>query len=178
MAIGTAGVLGMIGFLIAPALFPEPPNTYRTSAFQIDMPQGWQCQREGSEIVCMPDKDPPVDAIMIAAMKYRGAGMDSTDAYAEHLGRQKQHTMPDGTQLISRVEYVNQRKIGNHKWVDSLHFQSELADTYTRYLVTVTSHIGIAVTMSASSDSYEKYVEPFELSLASIEIYQRYDAGP
>ena len=66
--------------------------------------------------------------------------------------------------------------MGDRTWIDGLHFGSEVPGYYTRYLGTVTAHLGILVTYSIHADNFERYDVLFSESVARLMTQQRASA--
>ena len=149
-AAGSFTVLSLAGAGLAGLLVPEPPVFHRTSFFEFALPPEWRCQREGTETVCRPAPNPEgkTDAMIIFTAKYR-ADYDTLEAYHAHLAQPRSWEKADGTPVEVTVESNEERRIGRYRWIDAVHFQSEVPGYYTRYLATVTTHIGVLITFSA-----------------------------
>lgn len=169
-ALLTAAVLASLGWLIGKLVAPAPPEKFVSSIFEFELPKGWHCQAEGTETVCHVG-DPPVSAICVLAMKYRGPG-DTFDAYLKHLSTPKQNKDTDGTLLPSEVQRVERRQIGGYRWVSALHYQSEIPRYFTEYYGTLTSHIAILVTFSVHRDHTNEHRKEFESMISSLKVYQ------
>jgi len=163
--------LSACGLLIAWALVPAPPTYFRTSYFELALPPGWRCEREGTEHVCAPATPPPHEAIIILAAKLRNQN-DNREAYTRHLLQPREFTAKDGTAIRSDIVHVRELRIGSFTWVDGLHFQSEVPNYYTRYLATGTAQIGVLITFSAHRDSFEAQSPKLEAAIRSMTIYQ------
>jgi hypothetical protein len=163
--------LSCIGFLIAGLIVAEPPEFFRASYFEFSLPKGWQCDREGTESICEPKGDPPFDAIIILTAKERNEN-DDRDDYLDHLSKPKNWVDSDGNQRTSKTIYLRKSNIGEYEWIDGLHRNSELQNYTTRYLATVTSHLGVLVTFSARNEKYEAWNTEFEKTIKSLRIYQ------
>jgi hypothetical protein len=167
----TVTVLTSVGLLIAYIAVPEPPSYHRTTYFEFALPDGWGCNRDGSETVCFPPGPGPYDATIIFAAKYRN-DMDRLDAYRDHVSRPRQHTDANGSIHTSEVISYGDRAIGEYRWIDALHLGSELRDYYTRYLATTTSHIGVLITFSAHKKNANRRLAELETCVESLRIYQ------
>jgi hypothetical protein len=164
-----AGGLGVARFLM-----PNPPNIYRTSVYDMTLPKDWSCELEGSEVVCNPRGKAQEKAILIAAMKFRNPEVDTIGAYKSHLQKIKSTILPDGTEMRSKVERVGEIVLDDRTWIDATHFVSEVPGFRTRYLASLTTQVGIAITFSTREDSYEIYGPILDKIVNSINIYQRY----
>lgn len=164
-------VLASVGLLIAWLLVAPPPSYHRTGYFEFALPHGWQCQREGTETVCRPPDEPPHDAIIIFAAKYRNA-QDSLPAYREHLAKPQQNVRSDGKAYYSKILRNEEREIGNYRWIDAIHSESEIPNYHTRYLATITAQIGVLITFSAHQSVAEARFDAFDACIESLRIYQ------
>ncbi len=164
----TLVALGATGWAISTALIVPPPERLMTAFFEMSLARGWSCVQEGTEQVCDPPGPPPYDAIAIVAMKYRNA-KDTLDAYEEHL---RLPQTPAGGGQPSTVEKIGRRMLGGYEWVEALHSGSEIGSFYTYYLATVTSHVGILVTLSANKNHFEEHRSEIEAMAASLIVYQ------
>ena len=83
----------------------------------------------------------------------------------------------DGAELatlrVSEIRYVRRRMIANHEWVEALHAGSEVPNYDTYYLATITSDLGVLVTMSVHKDHSDKYIGQLNDMIATLNIYQR-----
>ena len=120
----------------------------------------WECRAEGTEWVCRV-KDPGLaEAMMVLTAKEVGP-QDSFPGYESHLRTPRTILTRAGQSMQSTIYTIQQRKIGNHPWVDGMHFNSEIYNYYTRYLVTIKERIGVLVTFSAHKLHYTKYSQDF-----------------
>ena len=171
-AAATLALLAVAGWSISQILTRPPLEKLRTAAFEMELAKGWSCDLQGTEWVCDPPGAAPRNAIAIMAMKRRGKE-DTLDAYEAHL-RQPQSTGATGKDgARSTVEHVGRRRIGGHEWVEALQFSSEVPDYHTYYAATVTSHLGVLVTLSAHDSVFEQRRRELEQMLGSLVIYQR-----
>ncbi len=169
--VGVAVVFSAGGMALARLLVPPLPDYFRGANFAFALPEGWVSDREGNETVCMPGGDPPHDAIIILATKLRSSD-DHREDYEAFISKPRILTLPDGKEVESEVVYARRTVIGGHEWIDALHRNSEIPGYQTRYLVTTTAQVGVAVTFSVSEESFEERNREFEEAIASLEIYQ------
>ena len=140
---------------------------------EFELPPGWQCTLEGTEWVCQSlNKDRKKEAIIILAAKIRGS-QDSLDQYQAHLKNTKTLKLPGGKIQVSEHKYTKIKKVGQHRWVDSLHLASEVPGFYTRYLATVKQDLGVAVTFSVAKDHYASYQALFDKIVASLRVFRQ-----
>lgn len=161
-----------LSFFSSTSLLAKPFTNQYT---EFELPIGWDCALEGSEWVCQSnDKDRKKEAIIILAAKYRGE-QDSLDQYQAYLKQPKSFTLPGGKQQISEAKSVTVKTINGQQWVDALHLASEVPGFYTRYLATVKSTIGVAVTFSVAKDHYNEYQDIFEKIVATLKVFDQMD---
>ncbi|MCY1409183.1 hypothetical protein D3C76_316520 [compost metagenome] len=171
------GALAACGLAVATFLMPAPANIYRTSIYDITLPQGWVCRMEGTELVCTPPEQ-PFHAMLIATMKYRNTKTDTLDAYVEHLETPATLQLPDGETMKSTVEHVGRRLINGRTWAEATHVNSEVKGYRTHYLGTFTAQVAILITFSVYVNDVEIYQPAMEDMVRSINLYQRLDDTP
>ena len=138
-----------------------------------ELPLGWECQLEGSEYVCQSDNgDRRKEAIIILAAKVR-SDQDSLDLYKDYLKKEKSYKVPGGKSLVSEPKYAKMTAVNGHSWIDALHLASEVPGFYTRYLATVKSDLGIAITFSVAKDLYRNYQGVFDKVVSSLRVFRR-----
>ena len=167
----TVAVLAAGGLAITKATVRKPRDPFRTAAFEFDLATGWSCELDGTEYVCMPPGQEPRSAIAIIAMKERNKA-DNLQAYEEHLTK-PQVNVVGGTSTPSQVKYVKRRTLGAREWVEALHLGSEIATFETYYLGTVTSNLGVLVTMSVREDHAAEYIQQLNGMMETLNVYQR-----
>jgi len=163
--------LTAVGVGLAWTLVPAPLDYHRTGYFEFAMPKTWSCDLEGGETVCFPAGVTPHDSIIVLAAKWRNR-QDDRQAYLVHLGTPKVITTKDGNPITSRVVHAREIEIGGHRWVDGLHFESEIPKFYTRYLATITSHLGVLITFSVHETAFDKRMQDLDKAVASLRIYE------
>lgn len=162
-------ILGILLILSFNGFAAQFSNQYMS----FELPLGWQCQLEGSEYVCQSDHgDRKKEAIIIFAAKVR-AEQDSLDGYLAYLKKEKAYKVPGGKSMVSETKYAKMVTIHSHRWIDALHLGSEVPGFYTRYLATVKSDLGIAITFSVAKDLYRSYQPVFDKVVASLRVYRR-----
>jgi hypothetical protein len=114
-------VIGGLAWFVSRLLVTPPPKRIMTSAFQMDLAEGWSCYQEGTTWTCEPGEPGEQKAVVaVFAMKYRGPE-DTPKAYAEYLRTPKSLTTRDGGTQLSTVKYVKVSRIGGYDWTDALH---------------------------------------------------------
>ena len=144
---------------------------------QFTLPDGWNCQLEGSEWVCQSENgDRKKEAIIILAAKIAGT-KDRLEDYQGYLKAPKTFTLPGGKTQVSEAKYVNAKVIAGQNWVDALHLASEVPGFYTRYLATVKEDLGIAVTFSVAKDFYSNYQGIFDKVVETLKVFRQKAGG-
>ncbi len=139
---------------------------------QFTLPDGWNCQLEGSEWVCQSENnDRKKEAIVILAAKIAGP-KDKLEEYQGYLKAPKTFTLPGGKTQVSEAKYTNSKTVNAQPWIDSLHLASEVPGFYTRYLATVKEDLGIAVTFSVAKDYYANYQGVFDKMVESLKVFR------
>jgi hypothetical protein len=163
-------------FYLLPFLFLSSTSFAKKFASQyceFELPPGWECSLEGTEWVCQSEnKDRQKEAIIILAAKIRGE-QDSLDHYQNYLKDRKSFKLPGGKTLVSEPKYSEVKTINNHQWIDALHLASEVPGFYTRYLATVKSDLGVAVTFSVSKDHYASYQSVFDQIVGTLRVFRQ-----
>lgn len=140
---------------------------------EFELPAGWQCVIEGSEWVCQSEnEDRKKEAIIILAAKKRGS-QDTLSEYQAYLKQPKTYQLPGSKMQRSEAKSVKIKKINGQTWVDALHLASEVPGFYTRYLATVKSDIGVAITFSVTKGLYNAYKGIFDNVIASMRIFRQ-----
>lgn len=152
-------------------------KTFTNQYIQFELPIGWECNLEGTEWVCQStNKNRKKEAIIIMAAKVRGS-QDSLALYQAYLKKPKTFKIPGGQTQVSEPKYTKVSKISDHQWVDSLHLASEVPGFYTRYMATVISDLGVAVTFSVAKDYYDSYQELFDRVIQTMKVFRQKKAS-
>jgi LPXTG-motif cell wall-anchored protein len=143
---------------------------FRNAYVQFELPDQWDCVIEGTEWVCSSkNKIDAKESIIILTAKEVGP-QDSFQGYETYLKTPKPVQQASGKTTLSQVKYVNNRKINDHPWIDSLHLGSEISGYYTRYLATIKDKIAILVTLSAHQKYYTKYSSDYYKAVESLRV--------
>jgi hypothetical protein len=144
-------------------------RTWRNAYVSFDLPEKWNCTLESTEWVCRSTEPGLAEAIIILTAKEVGP-QDSLANYEAHLKAPRTIMTRTGTSVQSTVYQTEGRTIGNHPWVNSLHFSSEVYNYYTRYLATTKDKIAVLVTFSAHKLHYTKYSADFFRAIDSLRV--------
>jgi hypothetical protein len=167
---GSGMILVLLGLGGAWLFVPAPPKRFATAVYSFELAHGWKCVREGAEHVC-DFGEPPSDAIIIAAMKYRGP-MDTLAAYEEHLRSPRPAVGREGTaELVS----LRRQRIGGTEWVEGIFRDSEVLNYETTYLAGITAEIAILVTFSVHKKYRAVRSRDLRAMMESLVVYQRAD---
>jgi len=173
--LATLAILIGAGYAITQIAVRQPRDPFRTGSFEFDLAPGWWCELEHMTYVCEPpgDDSQKAAAVVVMAMKERN-DQDNLQAYEEHLRKPKHWDGPTGgADILSEVRYVKRRRLGTVEWVEALHVGSEIQNYHTYYLATVTSYLGILVTMSVEKNQEAKYVRQLTEMMSTLNVYQR-----
>jgi hypothetical protein len=169
--LATLALVAGVAWLVSATLISPPREKFVSSTFDFELPEGWGCDEEGGETVCTIGR-PPHDAIVILARKMRGP-MDTLDGYAQHLEELSKTSRAADDPAGGPVREVHRTRIGEHEWVESVQHGSEVAGYLTRYLATVTSHIGVLLTVSVRADQEERHRPDVAVMVGSLVIHER-----
>lgn len=146
-------------------------RSFKNAYISFEIQDNWKCKTEQSEWVCRSeDPQESKEAVIILTAKEAGPG-DTFPVYTEHLSKPiplslKTGGMVNSTITIPPKEYA----VGDQKWLDALHSNSEVQNYYTRYLATIKDKIAILVTFSAHSKYYAKHSTHFMKTIQSLRV--------
>lgn len=167
-------VLAGAGYAVTELAVSAPRDVFRTGFFEFEIAPGWECSLDGTEYVCQARGAKQKGAIAVIAMKERRQDMDSLDAYEAHLRQPQQFDRsPGSTASPSVIKKVGRIRLAGKDWVEALHFASELDNFYTYYLGTVTSDVGILVTMSYREGQEGTYQKDLADMMSTLRAYQQ-----
>lgn len=164
-------LLSAAGIALSRVVVPAPSVYHRTSFLEFPLPEGWSCDRQGTETVCSPIGQRPVSAIIIFTVKWRGPD-DGWTQYLDHV-RQPQRPSFDPDAALSEVMSAGETVLDGRRWVDARHRNSEIKGYETRYLATITSNLGVLVTYSIHRDHIETYEAALDAAVRGLVIYEQ-----
>jgi hypothetical protein len=159
-----SAILLAVGLLFANKASAE---VFQSRFLRFSLPEGWKCDQEGSEFVCMPPhpKGKKVSMIFVLAAKYPG-DIDNLPSYMEELKKNKSKTgessLVDGPKIDDNI--------GGVSWVEATHIGSEIEGFYTIYMATVTDGLAVLVTFSVHKDQYQQFKELVRPCIESLEV--------
>ncbi len=159
----------LISAAVVLPIFSASAKVFKNNYVQFELPAGWDCKIEGTELVCQSN-DPEIrkELIVICAAKQRGPE-DELDKYKEHLKKARPKTDLAGKPYSSDVLWVNDVDIKGQRWIDGMHVGSEIPGFYTRYLSTVKGKIAMLLTWSVAKTSYKKYLADMDTFVKSLQ---------
>lgn len=118
---------------------------------KFQMPDPWSCQTKKSETTCtsIQGNETKQSVVLINAKETTPA--ETLDSFYQQLSK------PKGVGSIKKIEYV---QIGDIKWIQAHHSNSELNNYDTYYWITRVENIAILVTYT--------YLAKFESTLAPL----------
>lgn len=133
-----------------------------------NLPDGWKCQREGTEFVCHAPNPSNRNhaAMMIMTAKVPGPD-DTLAAYMEHLGK---IAPAKGASVVKTPARVN---LQGTLWVDATLLDSEVPNYYTRYMATVKDNIAVLYTFSVHKSRYQDFAGVSMLAAQTLQVKPR-----
>ena len=160
----------IVSLLFSHSLFAKK---FSNGYIEFELPPKWQCVIEGSEWVCQSENaNRKKEAIIILAAKKRGP-QDTLANYLAYLKKEKMYQLPGSKMQRSEPKTVKTETINGGQWIDALHLASEVPGFYTRYLATVKSDIGVAVTLSVTKNLYNAYKGIFDNIIGSLRVFRQ-----
>lgn len=143
---------------------------FSNSFISLQPPLGWSCQLENPVTICRShNNSESKEAIMIIAAK-KASPEDSLAIYKDYLSKSIENiSIKNPKRFHSEIKSPPvQVQLNGSYWIDSLHYNSEIENYFTRYLATVKDDIAILVTFSVHKNFYKKYSSIFNNVLKSI----------
>ncbi len=146
-------------------------RTFKNAYISFEIQDNWKCKTEQSEWVCRSeDPQESKEAVIILTAKEAGIP-DTFSAYTEHLSKPILLNLKSGGTMMSTITIPpREYTVGDQKWLDALHANSEVQYYYTRYLATIKDKIAILVTFSAHSKYYTKHSAHFLKTMQSLKV--------
>lgn len=146
-------------------------RSFKNAYISFEIQDNWRCKTEQSEWVCRSeDPQEAKEAVIILTAKESGPS-DAFPVYTEHLSKPISLKLKNGTTIMSTITIPpKEYSVGDQKWLDALHANSEVQNYYTRYLATIKDKIAILVTFSAHSKHYAKHSAHFMKTIQSLRV--------
>lgn len=158
----------LLGLLCTSLSFAK---TFRTQFVRLELPPNWECTQEELDWVCRPDNlAEQSEVLLVIVTKPMNEVDDTFDKYKTVLNEPRQMRDLLGNSYKSEIKYVNEKKINNKVWIDSLQFGSEIQGFYTRYTATIQEKIAALITYSIAESVYSKWANLLDGVLNSAEI--------
>ena len=122
-----------------------------------DLGSGFSCSLEGAELVCQKTSSEIPAPVTIVITSRTRTSDESIATFKKHLSRPREFSTADGGKVSSEVKSVKTDKIGEHFWIDALHFQSEVPGFYTRYYATIVGKNSIVATFTMKKELFESF---------------------
>jgi len=147
-------------------------KTFKTEFIRFELPANWSCKQEELDWVCQPDNlAERSEAILAVVVKSMNETDDTLAKYEEVLGTPRAMRDLLGNAYTSKVNYVKQRTIKGHPWVDALLFGSEIPGFFTRNVASTKDKVAGLISYSVAESVYPKYAGMMDTMLESLEIY-------
>ena len=148
-----------IAFALAFSLFTSlkaEAKVFELSFMKFTLPDHWQCKTDKAETTCASTQnyETKQTAIIINAKETTPA--ETIESFYQQLSK------PKGVGQVKDVKYV---QIGDTKWVQAHHANSELANYDTFYWMTRVQNIAVLITYSFTS-KYAANFAPLAQSMA------------
>lgn len=168
----------VVAFLLLCASRDAHALKFANSFTEFELPPQWSCALEGAAWTCETSDDTSQsDAVMVLAAKKKGDA-DTLAQYQEQLGKAKTVRVDDGTEVVSKPQYVKLTEINGAMWVDSMHLDSEMQGYATRYIATIKEDIAILITYSIEKTKVATYTPQFDALVRSIRVFRARSAPP
>ena len=130
---------------------------FSSSYLQFEIPNDWNCNFRKTYYYCSnANTKTSKEALIILTAKQIGPE-DTLDRIAKKLNIPKTITNANGLAIQSKVYETNYVNINNHRWVKSVHVNSENQEYYTYYLATTANGLSILFTLSLNQNYVKNY---------------------
>lgn len=143
-------------------------HTQTYGPLNFDLPEGWLCRIQDSNMACLDQKEGPETAAMVLSYKEMGPE-DKLDIYKNQLSQPRM--LKDGENVQpSEVRSVREIDLNGIKWVEGVHYSSEITDYYTHYFVTAVEPYAFLISISVHKSAYPTDLAKLKPTLDSIHI--------
>lgn len=133
-----------------------------------DMPDSWSCHNDEHNLVCLEQKDTPDTSALVVSYKDAGPE-DNFDIYKSQLSQPRLLKDGDLTQQ-SEVRAVREIELGSRKWIEAVHYGSEISEYFTHYFVTKADPYAVLISISVHKSAYPTDLAKLKPLLDSIRI--------
>lgn len=137
------------------------------SFLTLDIPDAWDCKQQKTVWTCMPSPARPSPLALMVFGKVAGPDL-TLEKELDRLKRAKVIRDPQGDRLQSSPHSAQIVQIGQNRWVQALHSNSEAPDYYTYYQTTIHNNISILLSISVHSGAYNSYKNDISKILYSV----------
>ena len=135
-----------------------------TSYLTTQIPDNWDCQLANKQWVCRIQQKGYDSRVVVSLTGKPTSPEESMDNFLSHLSTPKTITSKTGHSFVSKVVSSKKVLVNNTEWVESIHFEGEVPNYYTHYMVTINGGITIVLRFSAHEDIFET-MKPYFTSI-------------
>ena len=142
---------------ILPLAIPLPlqAKPLETSYLITKVPDDWTCKLADQQWICQSTLKGYDTRLVASFLAKQALPEENIENFLGHFKSSKYITSKSGRSLVSKVIYVKKVSVNRVTWVEALHFQSEVPNYYTQYMVTVNGGVSILLQLSAHKDIFE-----------------------
>lgn len=126
-----------------------------TAYLTTQVPNNWECKLSGGRWVCRVQTKGYDSRVVVSLTAKPTSPEETIENFLSQLNTTKTLTSKTGNPIVSKV--ISAKKVFVNKviWVEAVHFESEVPNYYTQYMVTVNGGITILLRLSAHKDVFE-----------------------
>ena len=126
-----------------------------TSYLTTQVPEDWNCRLTNNYWVCQSSTK-GYDTRVVASFSAKQAlPEENLENFLGHLKYPKSITSKIGRPVVSKVISAKKVDVNRVTWIEAIHFESEVPNYYTHYMVTVNGGVSILLQFSAHKDVFE-----------------------
>ena len=126
-----------------------------TSYLTTQVPDDWNCRLTQQQWVCRSETK-GYDTRVVASFSAKQAlPEESIENFLGHFKSPKSIISKTGRSVTSKIISVKKVDVNKVTWVEAIHFESEVPNYYTHYMVTVHGGMAILLHFSAHKDAFE-----------------------
>lgn len=141
-----------------------PTRLLETDYLITRVPESWSCQINNRRWICREKDGEHRSRIVVSISEKQSSPEETLDSFLSHFEAPKTTTSPDGQIITSTVTSVKKVYVNNIPWIESVHFQGEVLNYYTHYIITVHGNRTIFLRLSAHKDIF-KSMEPIFIGI-------------